>query len=770
MKPIILLAFGIIATWSSVSADESSFGNAPRNESAIALGEQVVATYRRDGVEKAIDFLEAEAPGFFEKSGATARYDFLAALFEEAMGPRGLGHEDAEWKQALIRWSYQYCRNQGRSYWYERWVTLMHEVCFEAGNYGEARAVIDYERHRQIEKGVALDVSKMSSGGPVDPAFPPVTKRKLGPNQRVMIKNFRFLLAESGQDLVEGKWRSGMEGAALAAERAMMTFKWHQQRSELTDSALVMTDVTGHWRKAKWLTAEGYRFLDLPRLELQTCRALSRFNLEEGRGLYDVRMAEARALHLEFILGTNREKVPGALGEIRELFLSEDYSAPLYADRVALMMADVHFLNGQAEKGWEILESLRRKEGHSADMRFYVDREWCRHRVSVGLTDGVESELVDLLRTAREGGLKQREIELYEIYARLLLALGRYEDALVIQRELIRLLESFDVFTRLPGALRTLAEIHARIGQRNRAKADLAEARELLESERMPDEVKKGLGPVLDAPLPDAGSSLPEETVLADLQPLRSVMVPLKGLPARGLFTLSNPSGGEVSGSLQFRGKGLGFGEEVPFGVRVDVAKDGGADELKRDVTVEAGDFYSIDLAAAAGTDAAAVEIIWTPDEGQAQVAQWESGPAESGVSIAVTDASEYLENPFYLIPFYHLLQYRDSFARVADLRVVASSPSRVELYDSNDELVFVDVEGDGSFGSPGDIISKDFNRNGSGDIKLDPKNQEVRFRLLVCPVEKPDGGELKLDVQMFDRGEWVTHATDRLLFESGEE
>lgn len=53
------------------------------------------------------------------------------------------------------------------------------------------------------------------------------------------------------------------------------------------------TKVTGHWRTAMSITAEGYRVLDLPWLEIQTFRERAKSNLEEGRGLYDVRMAEA---------------------------------------------------------------------------------------------------------------------------------------------------------------------------------------------------------------------------------------------------------------------------------------------------------------------------------------------------------------------------------------------------------------------------------------------------------------------------------------------
>lgn len=771
MKTPLIFSLCLLASLHPLPAGELTFGNAPKDPAALALSARVADTHRTGGGAAAIRLLDAEANEFIRKSDATARYDFFAALQDEAMGPKGLGHPDKAWQQALTTWCYYHCRKEGRSYWYERWVPMMHEACFDAGNYGEARAVIDYERHRQIEKSIDLDLASLASAGPANPAFAPVLKRRLGPKQRILAKSFRFVIAQAGQELVEGKWRSGMETAALAAGTAMGNFKWHQERSGLTDSTIMKSDLTGHWRKAMSITAGGYRFLDLPSLELQTCRELATFNPEEGRGLYDVRMAEARALQLAFQTG---EKPAAAavtgMEEIRQTFLSEAYSAPIHADRVALMIADVHFRDGKSKPGWEIIDRLRARDDHSRDMRFEVNRDWCRHRVDAGLTDGVEPELVALLKITREGGLKQREIELYEIYSRLLTALGRFDDALAIQREAIRLLKSFDVFTRLPGALHALANIHARIGQRDRALADLAEARKIIDSPRMPDGAKKRFQAVIDRPLPDAPPATPQATILGDLQPLRAMMVPLEGLPARGLFTLTNPSGAPISGKLRFQGKGLAFRDDTPSAINLDVAKAGGGDSLSRAVTVPAGDFIVVDLTCAQQADTTAVSIDWEPAAGETQSAEWTTGKPEAGVSIAVTDAAEYLGNPFYLIPVYHLLQYRDTYSRVADFRVIASAPARIELYDSNDELVFVDTDGDGAFASTGDIISKDLNRNGWGDITLDPELRETRFRMFIHPATAVPGGQLNLEVQMLDRGEWSNHATDRLTFPKSDE
>jgi hypothetical protein len=766
MRKLHLFAVFCLCHAPVLEAQKLTFGNPPEDKSALALRDRIVERYRSQGIPAALRMLDEESPKFLAGAGATARYDFYSALNQEALNHSG--REDSAWDLALIEWCYNHCRHRGESYWYGRWVSMMHERYFAAGRYREARGVIEYERIRRIEAGKELDLEKLASDGPVHSEFPAIRKRKLGPEDRIMIKDYSFFVAQAEQEIMEGKWRWGMEASALAASTAMGNFKWSQARPENTDSKLVMADYTGHWRNAKWLSASGFRFLGIPELELKECEELSEFHPEEGRGIFKLQMARARAAHLRYSLG--RVEAAAALktmGEIRAIQRSDAYKAEQDADLVYLMVADTHFRQGNAKRGWEVIGEIRAKADLSRDMRFQVDSEWCRHRVETAEYEGVEAVLIGLLKTAREGGLKQREIGLYETYAKLLIGLGRYGDALVIQRELIRLLRSFDLFPRVPAALWQLAGIHALLGERDLAAAAVREANRLLEEAKLPDSSKQRLRVILAKPLPDAAAKKPD-TAKSDLQPLRSMMIPLEGFPARGLFTLTNHSGNGVSGELRFKGAGLAFrGGAVEGMVGVDVAAPGGGGEITRKVSIAAGDFLAIDLSRHPVPNAAraTVAITWLPAGGEPQTAEWIGDGAEEGVSLAVTDAGEYLDNPFYLIPIYHLLQYKDAFAQVADVRVVASRPTRIELYDQNDELVLVDADGDGTFRSEGDMISKDLNRNGAGDMVLEATAKERRFRLFVRPAEALPGGELSLDIQLFQQGEWVTHSTDRILF-----
>ena len=764
MKPFFQLALAFVFL-TPAATGAPMFGDAPEDKAATALAGKIAATHRSEGVEKAVSLLDKEGRAFIRNSGATARFDFFSSLMAEAMAGRGRANQ--EWSLALTEWCYLYCRDVGEDYWCDKFTPEMHRGYFQAGKYGAARKVLEFDRLRQLENQEDLDITTFPVSGPFDPAFPAIAKRAPGKMRNLPTKKFSIFIAQARQDLAEGKWQRAMEAAAMGYTNAMGMYSWHKQRPNLTDSKNMMTDMTGHWRRLRTVMASGYRFLDLKELELKECRELISFNPEEGREYWDVQMAKARARHLKCMLGQSDSSVLKELEEIRQDLLTPAFNALDDADRVHLMMADIHFLSGGGDKGWEIIDKIRGNQQLSRDMKYEVAMEWCRQRVASGKFDAVESELVGLLEIAREGGLKQREIALYEIYAGLLIGLGRYEDALVIQNELLRLLRSFDLFTRVPSALGQLARIQAAMGQGAQAEATLDEAREKLENARIPDEAKSRLRAALDVPLPAPAERFQSNQEGTDLQPTRSLSIPLAGLPARGLFTLTNFSGAEARGELNFRGSGLVFRDAGDAMIALDVDDPKGKPSLSRRISLPAGSVELIDFSRweEAGNKESRVVLEWKPEKGKPQAAEWKAEQEEKAVSIAVTDAAEYMDNPFYLIPIYHLLQYQDTFARAADLRVVASLPARVELYNEKDELVFVDAQGDGLFTVEGDMVSQDLNRNGFGDLELKADAKETRFRMFVRPLKVEPGKEITFDLQLFEAGKWTTFSSDRLVF-----
>jgi tetratricopeptide (TPR) repeat protein len=762
-----LLALCSLIHLQTVSAD--LFGKTPVSEAAKQLNARIIQTYKSQGIEPAIQLLDKEGRAFLNQSDATAQFDFFNFLQVESNTNGGIHHQ--EWCLALTHWNYQYCLKEGDSFWLSSWTPMMHEKYISAGKYGMARAVIDYERARLLESGKELEVNQMKTIRPANPEFPTIGFKTIGARERITAKEYAFFLSTAEQDLAEGRWQRAMEAAYLAANDSIGTEKWYQKNPQLTDSKVMISKSTSRLREAQYAISDGYRFLELREAELDALQELPKFNPAEEWGMNLVQFANCRVLHLEAILGSKGSEVIAEIEKISKEMCSNPNIPIDDAALLSLLMADVHFHTGNAEAGWKVINGLRAEKDITRDTRYEIDSEWCRHRVATGQTEGVESVLIDLLKIAREGGLKQREIKLYETYARLLVALGRFEDALFIQQELIRLLRSFDLTPRIPGALQQLAVIHALMGEKALADRNVKEASQLLADAKLPEVCKKRIRILLEKPLPSVIK--PQEAQAGcDLQPMRSMMIPLEGLPSRGLFTLTNYSGKEQCGELLLAGEGLVFRDDATSSlIGVDVSSAKGNAEISRKVTIGAGDFLVIDLSRQMSPESkrATVAINWKPSEGEEQTAEWTGETVEKGVSLAVTDAGEYLDNPFYLVPIYHLLQYKDAFEQVADLRVIASKTTRIELYDQNDELVFVDADGDGAFTSEGDIVSKDLNRNGAGDLVLENSAKESRLRLFVRPKELIPGSELSLDVQLFKQGDWISYATDRILFPKNE-
>jgi hypothetical protein len=766
MNRILFAGLAWFVFSSALHADGMLFGNAPKDANAVARARSIAETYQTSGIAEAVARLAAEVPAFLASNGATAQFDFMDELLLEAHNKSQTGQQDLAWATALAGWNYDFTRRNGQAYWNEYWTRLFYALCITNGDYGRARAVLDEEQARRIEKGVEIDVQSSKPNGPVDADFPSVLKRKLLPGQFILTKDFPYYVRSAEQDMREGKWRDAMETAALARDRAMRDFEHSKRSPNSTDSTAMVQYLDGYIRSCMRSMADGYFLLHLPWLERKAWRDLRDINEDFGHSSGLILIAKSRDIQLSYFL----EEIEAgaavkALEEIRKTYQEGDLKSVQHEAFISLMISEVHFHFGNAKAGWEIINALESRDDLPKDTQYQVQLAWCNQRVAESATEGVEIKLIELLRIAREGGLKHREIVLYELYARLLVTLGRHQDALFIQRELLRQLKSFDIFTRIPDALHRLAEIQAHLGKTDLAQASLAEAYRLLDSFNFTDHDKNRIRKRLEKKLPTPPASPKNVEPEADLQPVRSLMVPLEGMPARGLFTLTNTSSVSLSGVLELTGTGMAFREDALPLLGVEVGRSGGQALITKPVIVPAGSFIGIDLSHVPPVAETTVGIRWKPKSGEAQTAEWSTEAPEGGVTLAITDAAEYIDNPFYLIPIYHLFQYRDSFAQAVDVRVVASEPSRVEFYDSQDELVWVDADGDGAFTSPGDIISKDINRNGWGDIKLDPKISETRFRLFVLPLRIVPDGKLSLNLQVYEKGTWHTHAIDQILF-----
>ncbi|MCP5537626.1 MAG: hypothetical protein H7A51_15510 [Akkermansiaceae bacterium] len=767
MKKAILIVCAA-AVSAPVFAEKPTTFKAPKvYQPANDLFMKAYKLQKEQGSVKAIAELNRVAPDIFDNDQvpAFAQYDFYRYAYNAAF--MGSGLNDPEWAGMLLEWIYNHSRENGEGYWYGKITLDLHRHYMSRARYNDARQLMTREVNQLGEGlGTDIEINRLPGKKPVLNNFPEFKDRKL---TRGLIdpRNSQLFACLASQDLAEGKWRRALEQAHVARKKGAMGVRWYSSRPKVNASKISVDYSLDLWRWASLAMAHSYQFLDLQELALNEYREITKFKPKLGHHTHIVSSAVGEVAYYEFLKG--KTPAAAAIQKInKQRKLLYDFTAYPTADdmdRLTRYKVDILFRSGSPDKAWELLDSLRNSEKTSPRSRFLADMAWCGHRLDAGMTDDIEPLLIKLLTTARQGGIKTDEIELYHIYARYLIATGRLDDALKIQRELIRLLESFDVFTRLPGAYRTLAEIYSAMGASTAAKNAASMATQALKNRKVPQAFSQRIKTMLARPLPKAATD--QETNkndVADIQPRRASVTPLHGMPARGLFTLTNPTQENINGTLSFTGNGVSAKTPGQSSlVKVVVAPTEEKTTSKVTLELAPGQVVFIDIEQARSAENQ-VTVEWAPTGGKTIEASWQAQPAEEGFSVAIVDAGEYLDNPFYLIPFYHLLQYRDSFPQAMDMRIVASQPTRIEVYDQHDRIVCVDATGDGDFSGSGDMTMQDFNRNRLPDLKLADSGNEQRFRAFIRPANEIPKEGITLSLQIREGGKWVKISEDRLL------
>ncbi len=767
MKTLILFSLILLGPINLRAEERESFGNAPTSQNAVDLVAKIVDIYQKDGHEKALKFLDLEGMKFIKDGTALERYDFFKKLRAEAIFREG--RRDLLWATHLSEWIYDFSRNVGEEFWLKRIIKDLYPLYYASGRYGDARRVLTNERIRLAEgPGTSVEIDSMTATGPAEKNFPEFQKRVM-PKTLIHKSYSKLMSFLAVQDLAEGKWKRAMEEAWIAKTKGISGGRWYSERPHLTDSKAMISELADLRRKGAWVLGQAYQFLGLYEMELKENSGIVEIDQGQGWGTHTVQIAEARVAYLEYALGKKDASVLKVLEELRKT-IAENYKAAIDDQhRVTLWMADIHFSEGDADSGWKLVDGLRLDESLNTGIQAEVLEEWCRHRVREGRLEKVEEELQSLLEKARSFGLKRKEIQLYQIYADFLSAAGRYDEALFMQRELLRLLKSFDVYTRVPEALAGLARIYALRGNRAEAERILQDAQKSLEGRTSTDRLNERIKKALSRPLPEANSE--REMVLkmgTDLQPKRAMTSPLDGFSSRGFFTLTNLSSKTQIGVLKVNGTGVKLlDKEVEEVIRIGVGLAGVGPLLQERVTLEAESQIHIELESQ-NENEKEVEISWLPDEGSPQKSKWFSTASEGDENSAIVDAGDYADNPFYLVPIFHLLQYRDAdgFHRAFDIKVKSSEPARIELYDGDDQLVFVDANGDGDFDDEGDIVMNDLNLNHQPDLKIDSEESEHRFVVFVKALNQIPAEGLEINIMGREEGKWEVFAQDRIVLE----
>ncbi len=94
-------------------------------------------------------------------------------------------------------------------------------------------------------------------------------------------------------------------------------------------------------------------------------------------------------------------------------------------------------------------------------------------------------------------------------------------------------------------------------------------------------------------------------------------------------------------------------------------------------------------------------------------------------------------------------------------LRAIASQPTRIEAYNSNNELLFIDAEGNGHFNDPGDLINSELAADLSPIIPIEANTIQVEFRY-----QPHSNTDERVDIQIqtrqnADESNWETQVID---------
>jgi tetratricopeptide (TPR) repeat protein len=416
---------------------------------------------------------------------------------------------------------------------------------------------------------------------------------------------------------------------------------------------------------------------------------------------------------------------------------------------------------GANAEGLEMLGNLADAgfiPARNARLEYWIDKS---------MLERVEAELISLLKDSRASGNKSAESWLYEKYADFLESSGRLSEALSMRREVIRLYQSFDHFTRIPIQLAKLAILLERMGDMVGSKAAADEARGLIAQGKLPAS-RKNLAESALSKL-NQGHAVavrkPERTPQVDFQPERSIVIPIEGAAWTTLLTLANPSDKAEVGTLSYRGRPMTFTREGEQGdVVVQPVTDGEQGDATFRLRLEPSSYQLIRITADQTlSKESELSLIWNSWGGETRVeANVQIKAPEKGVSSSVIQAGNYHANPFYGVPVYLYYVTRDKVTKSLPLRFITSQASRIEVYSLDGKPLSVDAQGNGSLRDRGDELFGASDRE--GNLLLTLTDGAASFMVLMYPNGPLPAEGLNLNVEAYQDGAWSLHSQNRLM------
>lgn len=385
--------------------------------------------------------------------------------------------------------------------------------------------------------------------------------------------------------------------------------------------------------------------------------------------------------------------------------------------------------------------------------------------IHIGVEQGLDNPelepiFLEALLSAREMGAKIQEPFLYRDYARFLASQGRMDEALELMRTARDLFSMWDFRLRQLEAELYLSEFLFRLKRIDNEQLLAVSQSEAFEEAPQWLQRQAMQLSAISAAIPHESDS--QGVVLS---PERITTAPVSEWGAQAIFTLTNPGPVPINGKLHFTG--VYAAQSYSEGLVLIEASAGGDETRRAELAQEwslgpweqgfimvatdlAGDnSYQVELSAqASGGTTPSVSIL-------------EVQPGSYGEIRSFISAHLVRDNPYFASPVFHILQGTDTGEESIAIRLVASAPCRIEAYDENGELLFVDASGDGRLDGRGDLLPRDSIGDGVARVHLNKGETAKLIEIRYFPQERNSDEPIEIRIERLVSGEWKTQAMD---------
>ncbi|MES2708691.1 MAG: hypothetical protein V4726_19000 [Verrucomicrobiota bacterium] len=368
-----------------------------------------------------------------------------------------------------------------------------------------------------------------------------------------------------------------------------------------------------------------------------------------------------------------------------------------------------------------------------------AEKWWVRFTFQEDPSADISPAMEDLLARVREWGLGNEEIGIFAMWADLLRDSGQWMMAVKAQDRATQIALDMD---RVPRALEAFLEM-ARLCRRADHGWRLRQV--WVRIDQVLKERPVFLSAALQAALgaeraagvelmaqASAGGVLVEGV---DLQPSDSrvlVSAPDREV-GRTRFVLTNASPFTVQGTLKISPEHsvVTSWETGESGAYVSVGKgDGGGTGVdgQRALRLLPGQQMPIFVERGPNGGEEKVAVEWS-DGKQTRTASGEFYFENGLPAASVVNVGEFRLQAGWSVPLYHEIYYRGSRVHTENLRVTASAPCRLEIFDyDTGRLLAVDADGDGAFQTPGDRLLEDMDGDSMPDLQVGDRARAVEI------------------------------------------